>query len=146
VLIFSSTVRWWHTDYNVYECSLNYVWLEVGLTLLDFLIHFPARQRRRKEEWRLFGDIHRETPRCSTCLLSYCRTVDMTGYRTDNQRFTCRTSCHYAGSKDKEVLLHCTCRLPHKDITNPEMPLKGAHELIIDFSITKQEHRSYLCT
>ena len=75
MLIFSGTVRRWHTDYNVYECCLNYVWLEVGLTFLDFIIHFPSQQRRT-EEWRLFIDIFGETPHGSTCLRN-CRVSEL---------------------------------------------------------------------
>ena len=137
MLIFSGTVRWWHTDYNVYECCLNYVWLEVGLTFLDFLIYFPSQQKRT-EEWRLFIDIFGETPRGSTCLLT-CRvskrwTRHITELTTPDS--PAERTVTMQGQKLKSPLnwelLHCAWRLPHKYNGKPDMSLKCAYEFIID--------------
>lgn len=149
MLIFSGTVRRWHTDYNVYECCLNYVWLEVGLTFLDFLIYFPSQQRRRTEEWRLFIHIlvFGETPRGSTCLPN-CRVselwtrhiTELTARDSPAERAVTMQGQKLKSPPDWE-LLHCTWRLPHKYIANPDMPLKCAHEFVIDFCPPKSRRQ-----
>lgn len=136
MLIFSGTGRWWHTDYIVYGCCLNYVWLEVGLTFLDFLIYFPSQQTRRTEERWLFSDTFGETPRGSTCLLN-CRVSEL--WTRHIREVTTRDSpaeraVTMQGQKLKSSpnweLLHCTCRLLHKNMANADMPLKYAHMYI----------------
>lgn len=80
--------------------------------------------------------------------LSGFRTVDTTHYRTDNSRFTCRTSCHYAGPKVKEssklraILLYSTWRRPQKYVAKHDMPLKCAHEFIVDFCPLKARRQT----
>lgn len=149
MLIFSGTVCWWHTDCSVYECCLNYVWLEVGLTFPDFLIYFPSQQWRRTEEWRLFIDIFGETARGPTCLLN-CRVSELrTRYITEltTRDSPAERAVTIQGQKLKsppnwELLLHCTWRLPHKYIANPDMTLKCAHDFIIDFCPLKARRQN----